>query len=421
MIKAKNDILQGKYDKTFQVLYTDVEAAKARFAAAVDSFENIYGEREVYLFSAPGRTEVGGNHTDHQHGCVLAGSVDLDVIAIVAPTDDGIIKVKSEGYDEDVLSISELEPNSAEFGKAISLIRGMCGEFKKDGYNIGGFVAYTTSNVLKGSGLSSSAAFEVLIGNILSGLYNDGKVDPVEIAKIAQKSENIYFGKPCGLMDQMASSVGGFVGIDFNDPSKPIIDKVVFDLASHKHKLVIVNTGGNHADLTGDYADITVEMRKVAEVFSKTHLRDVDETEFYERIKEVRAAAGDRAVLRAIHFINDNRRAVLEKEALQENRFNDFLKISNESGESSFQFLQNVYSNSNVHEQGLSLALAIAKRVLGDKGASRVHGGGFAGTTQAFVPDELLDDYIEALSAVFGDDSCYVLNIRPIGGTQIKA
>ena len=421
MIKAKNDILQGKYDKTFQVLYTDVEAAKARFAAAVDSFENIYGEREVYLFSAPGRTEVGGNHTDHQHGCVLAGSVDLDVIAIVAPTDDGIIKVKSEGYDEDVLSISELEPNSAEFGKAISLIRGMCGEFKKDGYNIGGFVAYTTSNVLNGSGLSSSAAFEVLIGNILSGLYNDGEVDPVEIAKIAQKSENIYFGKPCGLMDQMASSVGGFVGIDFNDPSKPIIDKVVFDLASHKHKLVIVNTGGNHADLTGDYADITVEMRKVAEVFSKTHLRDVDETEFYERIKEVRAAAGDRAVLRAIHFINDNRRAVLEKEALQENRFNDFLKISNESGESSFQFLQNVYSNSNVHEQGLSLALAIAKRVLGDKGASRVHGGGFAGTTQAFVPDELLDDYIEALSAVFGDDSCYVLNIRPIGGTQIKA
>lgn len=421
MIKAKNDILQGKYDKTFQVLYTDVEAAKARFAAAVDSFENIYGEREVYLFSAPGRTEVGGNHTDHQHGCVLAGSVDLDVIAIVAPTDDGIIKVKSEGYDEDVLSISELEPNSAEFGKAISLIRGMCGEFKKDGYNIGGFVAYTTSNVLKGSGLSSSAAFEVLIGNILSGLYNEGKIDPVEIAKIAQKSENIYFGKPCGLMDQMASSVGGFVGIDFNDPSKPIIDKVVFDLASHKHKLVIVNTGGNHADLTGDYADITVEMRKVAEVFSKTHLRDVDETEFYERIKEVRAAAGDRAVLRAIHFINDNRRAVLEKEALQENRFNDFLKISNESGESSFQFLQNVYSNSNVHEQGLSLALAIAKRVLGDKGASRVHGGGFAGTTQAFVPDELLDDYIEALSAVFGDDSCYVLNIRPIGGTQIKA
>ena len=421
MIKAKNDILQGKYDKTFQVLYTDVEAAKARFAAAVDSFENIYGEREVYLFSAPGRTEVGGNHTDHQHGCVLAGSVDLDVIAIVAPTDDGIIKVKSEGYDEDVLSISELEPNSAEFGKAISLIRGMCGEFKKDGYNIGGFVAYTTSNVLKGSGLSSSAAFEVLIGNILSGLYNDGEVDPVEIAKIAQKSENIYFGKPCGLMDQMASSVGGFVGIDFNDPSKPIIDKVVFDLASHKHKLVIVNTGGNHADLTGDYADITVEMRKVAEVFSKTHLRDVDETEFYERIKEVRAAAGDRAVLRAIHFINDNRRAVLEKEALQENRFNDFLKISNESGESSFQFLQNVYSNSNVHEQGLSLAIAIAKKVLGDKGAVRVHGGGFAGTTQAFVPDELLDDYIEALSAVFGDDSCYVLNIRPIGGTQIKA
>ena len=286
MIKAKNDILSGKYDKAFSVLYTDVEAARARFAAAVDSFVGLYGEREIFLFSAPGRTEVGGNHTDHQHGCVLAGSVDLDVIAVVAPTSDGIIKVKSEGYDEDVLSISELEPNTAEYGKAVSLIRGMCGEFKKDGYNIGGFVAYTTSNVLKGSGLSSSAAFEVLIGNILSGLYNEGKVDPVEIAKIAQKAENIYFGKPCGLMDQMASSVGGFVGIDFNDPSKPIIDKVVFDLASHNHKLVIVNTGGNHADLTNDYADITVEMRKVAEFFSKTHLRDVDEAEFYEMTVE---------------------------------------------------------------------------------------------------------------------------------------
>lgn len=421
MIKVKNDILSGKYDKAFSVLYTDVEAARARFAAAVDSFIGLYGEREIFLFSAPGRTEVGGNHTDHQHGCVLAGSVDLDVIAVVAPTSDGIIKVKSEGYDEDVLSISELEPNTAEYGKAVSLIRGMCGEFKKGGYNIGGFVAYTTSNVLKGSGLSSSAAFEVLIGNILSGLYNDGKVDPVEIAKIAQKAENIYFGKPCGLMDQMASSVGGFVGIDFNNPAKPIIDKVVFDLASHKHKLVIVNTGGNHADLTNDYADITVEMRKVAEFFSKTHLRDVDEAEFYEKIAEVRKVAGDRAVLRAIHFINDNRRAVLEKEALMENRFDDFLKISNESGESSFQFLQNVYSNSNVHEQGLSLALAIAKRVLGDKGAVRVHGGGFAGTTQSFVPDELLDDYIAALSAVFGNDSCYVLNIRPVGGTMIKA
>ncbi len=420
MIKIKNDIMNGKFDEIFSVLYGDVEFAKKRYSDAVDSFEKLYGEREVRLFSAPGRTEVGGNHTDHQHGCVLAGSVNLDVIAVVAPTTDGTIKVKSEGYDEDAFNISDLEVNTAEYGRAISLIRGMCGEFKKDGYEIGGFVAYTTSNVLKGSGLSSSAAFEVLIGNILSGLYNQGKVDPVEIAKLAQRAENIYFGKPCGLMDQMASSVGGFVGIDFNDPSKPIIEKVSFDIGAHGHKLVIVNTGGNHADLTQDYADITIECKKVSEFFGKNFLRDVDVDKFYASIAELREKVGDRAVLRAIHFFNDNQRAVNEKLALKEGRFEDFLEISKDSGRSSFQYLQNVYSPSNTSEQGLSLALALAGKALEDKGAYRVHGGGFAGTIQAFVPDELLENYLSTMKSVFGKDSCYVLNIRPIGGTEIK-
>ena len=232
MIEIKNDILNGKYDKTFEVLYGDVSAARKRYADAVDSFENLYGTRDVRLFSAPGRTEVGGNHTDHQHGCVLAGSVNLDVIAVVAATDDGTVRVKSEGYDEDVISLSELTASESEYGRASALIRGMCAEFKKGGYKIGGFVAYTTSNVLKGSGLSSSAAFEVLIGNILSGLYNDGSVDNVEIAKIAQKAENIYFGKPCGLLDQMASSVGGFTAADFKDPENPVIEKVNYDIAA---------------------------------------------------------------------------------------------------------------------------------------------------------------------------------------------
>ena len=332
MIAIKNDILNGKFDKIFETLYGDVNFARERYIKAVDSFEAIYGERDVRLFSAPGRTEVGGNHTDHQHGCVLAGSVNLDVIAVVAATDDGIVKVKSEGYDEDVLSINELEPCEKEYGRASALIRGMCGEFKKDGYNIGGFVAYTTSNVLKGSGLSSSAAFEVLIGNILSGLFNNNSVDAVEIAKIAQRAENIYFDKPCGLMDQMASSVGGFVGIDFNDPSKPIIEKVSFDIGAHGHKLVIINTGGNHADLTQDYADITIECKKVSEFFGKSFLRDVSVEKFYESIAELREKVGDRAVLRAIHFFNDNQRAIDEKVALKEGRFDDFLRISKNSG-----------------------------------------------------------------------------------------
>ena len=422
MSELKKDIICGKYDTAFSKMYRNIDAARSRYAAAVDSFEAIYGKRDgLRLFSAPGRTEVGGNHTDHQHGCVLAGSVDLDVIAVVAPTDDGSVKVKSEGYDEDSFNISDLEPKSGEYGMALALIRGMCGEFKKDGYSIGGFVAYTTSNVLKGSGLSSSAAFEVLIGNILSGLYNNGKVDPVEIAKIAQRAENIYFGKPCGLMDQMASSVGGFTGIDFNDPQKPVIDKVVFDLAAHKHRLVIVNTGGNHADLTGDYADITIECRRISEYFGKKFLREVDENAFYSDLAGARAAAGDRAVLRAIHFFNENKRAVAEKQALLDGKFEEFLGICNESGRSSFEYLQNVYSPSNPKEQGLSVALAVAERVLAGKGASRVHGGGFAGTIQAFVPDELLDTYLSAMRSVFGEDSCYVLNIRPVGGTEVKA
>ena len=421
MIEIKNDILNGKYDKTFEVLYGDVSAARKRYADAVDSFENLYGTRDVRLFSAPGRTEVGGNHTDHQHGCVLAGSVNLDVIAVVAATDDGTVRVKSEGYDEDVISLSELTASESEYGRASALIRGMCAEFKKGGYKIGGFVAYTTSNVLKGSGLSSSAAFEVLIGNILSGLYNDGSVDNVEIAKIAQKAENIYFGKPCGLLDQMASSVGGFTAADFKDPENPVIEKVNYDIAAHGLKLVIVNPGGNHADLTNDYADITVECRKVSEFFGKKVLRDVDVDTFYASVGKLRAEVGDRAVLRAIHFFNDNDRAVKEKEALKEGRLDYFLKLSKESGRSSFEYLQNVYSLSAPTEQGLSLALALAEKVLGEKGAFRVHGGGFAGTIQSFVPDELLDEYLSTMRSAFGDDSCYVLNIRPIGGTEVKA
>ena len=420
-MKIRNDILNGKFDNAFASLYGDVKAAKTRYLDAIDCFQKLYGKREdVRLFSAPGRTEVGGNHTDHQHGCVLAGSVNLDVIAVVASTEDGSISVKSEGYNEDTFNIADLEVKEAENGKAIALIRGMCGEFKKDGYEIGGFVAYTTSNVLKGSGLSSSAALEVLIGNILSHLYNGGEVDPVEIAKLAQRTENIYFGKPCGLMDQMACSVGGFVGMDFKNPSKPVIEKILFDISAHKHKLVIVNTGGNHADLTNDYADITTDCKNVSKYFGCNVLRDFNPDDFYRALSKLRAKVGDRAVLRAIHFFNENQRAIEEKAALKEGRFEDFLRLSKSSGRSSFQYLQNVYSPSNFLEQGLSLALAIAGKSLAGRGAYRVHGGGFAGTIQSFVPDDMLDSYLNTMKSVFGEDSCYVLNIRQVGGTEIK-
>ena len=420
MLSIKNEILQGSYDDCFKTLYSSVASAQKRYADSVDEFEKLFGTKQfVSLFSAPGRTEVGGNHTDHQHGCVLAGSVNLDVIAVASPNADGIVRIKSQGYDMDTVSLNKLDVVIDEYGHAVSLIRGMLAQMKANGYKIGGFDAYTTSNVLKGSGLSSSAAFEVLIGVIISNLFNDGKASAVEIAKMAQKAENIYFGKPCGLMDQMASSVGGFTAIDFKNPKEPIIEKVNFDLAAHGYSLCIINTGGNHANLTDDYAAITSEIRTVANFFECEVLRDVSENEFFENIKELREKCGDRAVLRALHFFADNKRAIDEKNALKDNDFLQFLSLVNESGNSSYKYLQNVFSVSAPSEQGVALALAISEKVLTGRGAHRVHGGGFAGTIQCFVPNDILEDYLSAMKAVFGDQSCYVLNIRPVGGTAV--
>lgn len=420
--ELKAAISAGKFDETFSNLYKSADEARVRYAKACDEFVKLYGDREnARLFSAPGRTEVGGNHTDHQHGRVLAGSVDLDVIAVVCENSDGVVRIKSEGYEMDEVSLSNLEYDPAETGKAISLIRGMCAFYKQAGYGIGGFDAYTTSNVLKGSGLSSSAAFEILIGNILSGMFNDAKIDKIEIAKIAQKSESQYFGKPCGLLDQSASSLGGFTAIDFKDPENPVVEQIDFDLAAHGYALCVVNTGGNHANLTQDYADITVECRNVSNFFKKGFLRDVDVNEFYSNISELRKEVSDRAVIRAMHFFNEDVRAKDEKIALKNNDFAEFLKLVNESGNSSFKFLQNVYSNSAVHEQGISLALALTEQFLiGKNGACRVHGGGFAGTIQCFLPLDLIDSYKDFVEKVFGEGSCYVLNIRPVGGTEIK-
>lgn len=421
--QLKQSILDGKYDGMFSKLYKDVTAARVRYANACDEFVKLYGDRaDMRLFSAPGRTEVGGNHTDHQHGRVLAGSVDMDVIAVVSPNTENIVRIKSAGYEMDTVNLSDLELNDAETGRAISLIRGMCSIFKANGYAIGGFDAYTTSNVLKGSGLSSSAAFEVLIGNILSGMFNSGTVDRIEIAKIAQKAESEFFGKPCGLLDQSASSLGGFTAIDFKDPKNPKVEQVDFDLAAHGYALCVVNTGGNHASLTQDYADITVECRNISSYFNKGFLRDVEPIDFYENIAKLRKKYGDRAVLRALHFFNEDSRADQEKEALKNDDFDEFLCLVNESGNSSYKYLQNVYSTSNLYEQGVSLALAVTEQFFKgtNKGAYRVHGGGFAGTIQCFIPTDMLDSYKSVIEKVFGKGSCYILLIRPIGGCEIK-
>ena len=416
ILELKDNIIGGSYDDSFLKLYGEVDLAKARYLKACDEYCKLYNNTDnMFMFSAPGRTEVGGNHTDHEHGRVLTGSVNLDVIAIVCPNNDNVVRIKSEGYNMDEVDLSSLAKIENEEGKAIALIRGVLNFFKESGYTIGGFNAYTTSNVLKGSGLSSSAAFEVLVCNILKGLFNND-ISAEEIAKISQKAENIYFGKPCGLLDQMASSVGGFTAIDFEDPTSPVIEKVDFDLSKFNHSLCIVNTGGNHADLTDDYASITRDCKAVSNFFGKEVLREVNEDDFYAEIPTLRAKFGDRAVLRAIHIFDENKRALEQKEALKNNDFELFLKLINESGNSSYKYLQNVFSVSAVNEQGISLGLALSERILKGKGACRVHGGGFAGTIQCFVPNETLEEFKEKIEKVFGKGSCYVLNIRALGG-----
>lgn len=419
-LKAK--LGTNEYDAALSRIYKaeEVEAQKARYIRIAESFEEFYGSgREVCVFSAPGRTEVGGNHTDHNHGKVLAASVNLDAVAVAAVNDENIVRVKSEGYKMDVADLSDLGVMPNERGRSASLVRGVCAGFKNRGYKIGGFDAATASNVLSGSGLSSSAAFEVLLGTMLNHLYNDGKVSAVEIAQIAQFAENEYFGKPCGLMDQMACSVGGFVQIDFKNPSVPVINKVDFDFASCNHALCIVDTGGNHADLTDEYAAVRGEMETAATKLGKSVLRDVDRAEFEKNINIIRDSTGDRAVLRALHFFNENERVDKQAAALAKGDFEEFKSLIIESGFSSYMYNQNVYTCKAPDSQPVSLALAMCQDILKGKGAWRVHGGGFAGTIQAFVPADVLDEFKSRICAVFGEKSCYVLNIRPEGGIRV--
>ncbi len=419
----KEALYAGAYDERLRRVYVTDEAVRAqydRYAALADEFARLYdGERDIRLFSAPGRTEVGGNHTDHNHGKVLAAGIDLDAVAAAAVNSENIVRVKSAGYSMDVVDLSDLSVQENETGHSPALVRGMCQGFLNYGYKIGGFDAATASRVLSGSGLSSSAAYEVLVGTMLNYLYNDGAVDAVTIAKIAQYAENEYFGKPCGLMDQTACSVGSFVTIDFEDPKVPIIEEVKFDFASCGHALCIVDTKGNHSDLTDEYGFIRSEMESVAQYFGKSVLREVSEAEFYGEIAEVRKKVGDRAVLRAMHFYADNARVEKEVSALRTGDFEAFKQYILESGSSSYMYNQNVFSVKKPTDQPVSLALAVSERVLRGKGAWRVHGGGFAGTIQAFVPLELLDAYKSEMERIFGEGACYVLSIRPVGGTEI--
>lgn len=407
---------------TIKELYgEDNEAVQIeRYKKAVESFKELYGDGTYRIFSASGRTEVGGNHTDHNFGKVLAAGVSLDVIAIVKKTDDNIIEVKSEGFPKDIVDISDLSVHDDEEGKSSSLIRGVAAGFKNKNYGIGGFKAYTTSNVLKGSGLSSSAAFEVLIGTILNYLYNDLKTTDVEIAQIAQYAENVYFGKPSGLMDQMASSVGSFITIDFKDPKNPVIEKINFDFAKCGHSLCIVDTKGDHADLTPEYAAIPDEMKSVANFFGKEVLREITLSDVIENITALREKFGDRAVLRSFHFLNENETVEREAKALQAGDFDAFLKEVKTSGNSSYKYLQNIYANKNPREQGLAIGLNLAEMVLDGEGACRVHGGGFAGTIQAFVPNSKLEKLKQTLNGCFGDGSCHIISIRPVGGIEVS-
>lgn len=405
---------------TLDTLYGDKAGIqKERFLALSYEFEKLYGVKPTCFFSASGRTEVVGNHTDHNHGKVLAAAVDLDVIAAVVPTDDGTVTVKSQGYPIDEIDSSDLEIKENEKNTSAALIRGVCAGLKNRGYAYGGFKAYTTSNVLKGSGLSSSAAFEVLIGTVLNHLYNDGKVSDVAIAQISQYAENVYFGKPSGLMDQMASSVGGFISIDFADTEKPVIESMDFDLASNAHSLCIIDTKGNHADLTPEYAAIPVEMKAIASYFGKSYLRELTKNDVLENATVLHEKFGDRALMRALHFFDENDRVDEMSKALKAKDFASFLDVIKRSGDSSYKYLQNVYANISPDEQGVSLALYIAQNLLGGEGASRVHGGGFAGTIQAFVPVDKLDHFKQGIEAVFGEGSCYVLNIRSYGGCKV--
>ena len=417
------EIKENIYQEIFKDIYIDEQLLtyqKERYIKAIEKFISVYGDQDVEIYSTPGRSEVCGNHTDHQHGEVLAAAINLDMIAIVS-LQESVIKVLSDDYDLKAIDIHDLKMREEEKETSEGLIRGVCAKYQELGYHIGGFQAYMTSDVLQGSGLSSSAAFEVMIGTILSGLYNDMKIDPVTIAQVGQYSENVYFGKPCGLMDQCACSVGSLIHIDFKDNDHPIVEKIEVDFKEFEHSLCIVDAHASHADLTDDYASIPMEMKQVAQFFDKEYLREVDENDFYAQLPEIREVTSDRAVLRTIHLFEENKRVEAIVQSLKDSDFDAFKKVIKASGESSYKYLQNIYSNHYVNQQAVSIALALSELILQDKGVCRVHGGGFAGTIQAFVEDGYVEKYKQEIEKYFGKGSCHILKVRKYGGKKVIA
>ena len=420
----KQELSDGVHAARLASLYccTPAETASeaARYTAVLDGLEKTFGSHsEAGLYSAPGRTEIGGNHTDHQHGRVLAGSVNIDMIAAAAPNDKNQLRVQSEGYDLCVIDLNDLEARKEEENTTASLLRGECAAFTQRGAKLAGLDVYISSNVPKGSGVSSSAAFEVLIGVILNDCFMTEKVSPIAIAQIGQWAENVYFGKPCGLMDQMASSVGNIITIDFASPAKPVVEPVAVDFSKAGLALCILDSGADHADLTDEYAAIPAECRAVAAVCGGEVLRDVPFETFLAKLPECRRQCGDRAVLRAFHVYADNDRVAKQVAALHDGDFGTFLSLVNESGCSSWEYLQNVIPAGYKEHQEVGVTIAAAKHLLGDKGAVRVHGGGFAGTVQAFVPVEMLDEFKAGMEAILGEGRCHVLSIRPEGGAVL--
>lgn len=407
----------------FTDIYVDPEWAAIqpeRYNNAVRIFEDNFGSSEnIHIFSAPGRTEIGGNHTDHQHGEVLAASINRDAVAVARLTDGNTVRVISGPYKMIKIDISALSPDDTVKGSTEALIKGVLAALKSGGYKIGGFDAYITSDVLIGAGLSSSAAFETLIGTVISGLYNDMNIDAVTIAKAGQYAENVYFGKPCGLMDQMACSVGNMVHIDFKFPDNPSVERVDFDFSKTGYCLCITDTKGSHSDLTADYAAVPSEMKKIAEILGHEVLRPVTLEDILSNMDTLRSKAGDRAVLRAIHFVEETKRAGQEARALQNGELFDFLKLVRVSGNSSFKYLQNAYTNNDITAQNISIALAVSDAVLENDEVARIHGGGFAGTIQAFVKNANADHYREVMDGIFGEGSCAVLKIRKYGGIKV--
>ena len=420
----KQELSDGVHAARLASLYccapAETASKAARYAAVLDGLEKTFGSHaEAGLYSAPGRTEIGGNHTDHQHGRGLAGSVNIDMIAAAAPNDKNQLRVQSEGYDLCVIDLNDLEARKEEENTTAALLRGECAAFTQRGAKLAGLDVYISSNVPKGSGVSSSAAFEVLIGVILNDCFMTEKVSPIVIAQIGQWAENVYFGKPCGLMDQMASSVGNIITIDFASPAKPVVEPVAVDFSKAGLALCILDSGADHADLTDEYAAIPAECRAVAAVCGGEVLRDVPFETFLAKLPECRRQCGDRAVLRAFHVYADNDRVAKQVAALHDGDFGTFLSLVNESGCSSWEYLQNVIPAGYKEHQEVGVTIAAAKHLLGDKGAVRVHGGGFAGTVQAFVPVEMLDEFKAGMETILGEGRCHVLSIRPEGGAVL--